>query len=258
VNYTDKTLAKHLENNKVAPSYLLVDKDIIKLSKIADWFTAQYFAGANTNADTFKLVAKEGTNSIQVEQTEEFIGRVHLAAISGKKLFIISDAATMTIAAQNKILKTIEDASAGYCFLLLASSVEPILNTIRSRCVTIYTDPTETNLTEAELIANNKSSTEIFTNVEKLMFVCKSVDDALPLLKPIVQKENFDIVLLAFDKCVKKILSDIGSGKDSHFTIQRINSIIKKLATINRNVAANCNTQNALDGLVIELFKGVS
>jgi len=64
--------------------------------------------------------------------------RAHLAPVGDSKLMIICDFATVTPQAQNKMLKTIEDAPAKTNFLLLATNIEPVLNTIKSRCVTTY------------------------------------------------------------------------------------------------------------------------
>jgi len=83
-------------------------------------------------------MAIDDNKTIQVKETMQFMEQAHLAPVGDGKLFIICDAATMTIAAQNKMLKTIEDAPGSTSFLLLATSIEPILNTVRSRCVTEF------------------------------------------------------------------------------------------------------------------------
>lgn len=100
------------------------------MEKIAKEFAAQF-----NPADVFWLCPQEGSGSIKVEETLEFMERAYLACVGERKLMIISDAAAMTIAAQNKTLKVLEDAPANTVFLLLATSLEPVLNTIRSRCV---------------------------------------------------------------------------------------------------------------------------
>ena len=127
------TLQKHLDNNCVAASYIVEDSNAEVLFKTASWF-AKHF----NPADVFWLTAKDGVNSIQVAETKDFIAKAYLAPVGARKLFIIIDASTMTVAAQNKLLKTIEDVPACTTFLLMATTVEPILNTVRSRCVMLY------------------------------------------------------------------------------------------------------------------------
>ena len=229
----DQTLATHIKNNTVTGSYLLIDRDILKLKEIAKWFSSHY----NT-ADIFSL---EGAPNILVKETEEFIAKAHLAAVGGKKLFIICDASTMTIAAQNKTLKTIEDTPADTTFLLLASSETHILNTIKSRCVIIYPAPVKPSLTEKAMMDANPNSAQIFDAVQKLLDG-KSLDDALPHLPLLTKKENLQISLLAINHHAPKL------------EIKKRNAVLSKLAQINRNIAASCNPTNAFDSLLILLY----
>jgi len=53
------------------------------------------------------------------------------------KVFIIDKAETMTPAAQNALLKTIEEPAPYGVFLLLTKELELMLETVRSRCVTV-------------------------------------------------------------------------------------------------------------------------
>ncbi|MDO4478992.1 MAG: DNA polymerase III subunit delta' [Lachnospiraceae bacterium] len=57
------------------------------------------------------------------------------------KIFIIGDAEKMTPQAQNALLKTIEEPPAYAVFLLLTQSLEALLPTIVSRCVTLNLKP---------------------------------------------------------------------------------------------------------------------
>jgi len=230
----NETLATHIKNGTVAHSYLLIDRDILKLREIAKWFASHY-----NPADVFHL---EDTPSIKVKETEEFIARAHLAAVGGKKLFIICDAATMTIAAQNKTLKTIEDTPADTTFLLLASSETPVLNTIKSRCVIIYPAPLNPSLTEKAMLDANPKSGQIFDAVLNLLTKCKSLDDALPHLPLLAKKENLPITLLAINHHANQL------------EIKKRHAVLKKLAQINRNVAAGCNHINAFDILLMEIL----
>jgi len=56
------------------------------------------------------------------------------------KVFIIEKAETMTPAAQNALLKTIEEPAPYGVFLLLTKELELMLETVRSRCVMIKVD----------------------------------------------------------------------------------------------------------------------
>jgi len=228
----EKTLEAHIKNGLLSPSYLLIDRDILKLKEIAKWLAD----GFNT-ADVFYL---EGAPNILVKETEEFIARAHLSAVGDKKLFIICDAATMTPAAQNKTLKTIEDTPANTHFLFLASSSVPILNTIKSRCAIIYPDPVEKSLTETAMLGSNPNTGKIFSAAESVI-KSKTLDQALPHL-PLLAK-NLNISLVAFNHYADTL------------TIPKRAAILKTLSTINRNIEAGCNPTNAFDRLLMELYK---
>ena len=175
-------------------------------------------------ADIFWLGPREGEQSIQVEQTLEWAQRVNFGAVGSKKLFIITDVSIMTVAAQNKILKTIEDPRPDTIFLLLATDPSRVLSTIKSRCIQIQIPPPP-----PKAIPQN-----ILDAAQKLL-ACKTLDQMLPHLAILTEKENIKIALYALSQ----------STKD--FSIQ------KTLATIQRNILANANPTNAFDLLVIEL-----
>ena len=219
----DKTLALHIRNGKIAQSYLLIDKDIIKLKAIANWFAENF----NT-ADVFKL---EGSPTITVKETEAFLGRTHLAAVAEKKLYTVCDMSTMTPAAQNKMLKTIEDTT-NDTFMLLASNANQVLNTIKSRCIIIYPDPSEPAQIDDSIIRN----------AGHILFDCKTLDDALHYVPMLTHKDNIPQTLLAFNELSSRLPNT------------KRYAILNCLARINRNINSNCNAQNIFDTLLITIF----
>lgn len=54
------------------------------------------------------------------------------------KVYLIRDADTMNISAQNAILKLLEEPPGNACFILCAESAESFLRTVRSRCAEIF------------------------------------------------------------------------------------------------------------------------
>ena len=57
-----------------------------------------------------------------------------------KKIYVIKDAGSMNISAQNAALKILEEPPVYAVFILCADSAESLIATIRSRCVIIRTD----------------------------------------------------------------------------------------------------------------------
>ena len=60
---------------------------------------------------------------------------------SEHKIYIIDEAEKMNVQAQNALLKTLEEPPAYACILLLTTNLEALLQTIRSRCVTLTMKP---------------------------------------------------------------------------------------------------------------------
>ncbi|MDR0975868.1 MAG: hypothetical protein LBM01_02825 [Christensenellaceae bacterium] len=240
-------LANALKNGKLMPSYLIVDADILKLDLMARNFAKNFNA-----ADVFYLKKPEDKTVITVEATENFVSQSSLAGIGAQKLLIVSDAADLNIASQNKLLKTIEDSRGQNVFLFLASSDANILPTIKSRCVRLNLPPlsfaeiksefpyfpetfSDGTLTTAQLFIQTPNAKEIYERAEKLLNA-ESLDRALQYIAYLNKKENQPLALVALN----------------HFA--KTQPVLSALAKINRNINANCNKTNAFDLLILALF----
>jgi dsDNA-binding SOS-regulon protein len=73
------------------------------------------------------------------------------AQLGGGKVFVIEEADTMTTAAQNALLKTLEEPPGKALLILLAENEMSLLPTIRSRCQLVRFAPLEPSLVAAEL-----------------------------------------------------------------------------------------------------------
>ena len=85
--------------------------------------------------------SKATTLSIDVIR-EEVVRPASLHAVEGGgKVFVIEEAETMNVAAQNGLLKTLEEPHGRTLIVLLAERAEEMLATIRSRCQTFRFGP---------------------------------------------------------------------------------------------------------------------
>ena len=78
-----------------------------------------------------------------------------LPYISSRRIFIIENADSMTVSAQNALLKTLEDGPKSNIFLLLASNAALLLPTILSRCVLYKIPPISQERIAKHLLASN-------------------------------------------------------------------------------------------------------
>jgi len=76
---------------------------------------------------------------IYVDQIREIVASAPILPNEAeRKVYIIRDAGTMNAAAQNALLKLLEEPPAFDAFLLVADNAGQLLETVRSRCVTVF------------------------------------------------------------------------------------------------------------------------
>lgn len=73
--------------------------------------------------------------SIKDEAIEKLQERLKVKPYGKRNIAVISDADTMTLRAQNRLLKTLEEPAKGTVLILLSENIENLTNTILSRCV---------------------------------------------------------------------------------------------------------------------------
>ena len=106
-------------------------------------------------------VTHESPTVISVEEVrEQLLDNIIIKPYKGKyKVYIVPDADLMTTAAQNALLKTIEEPPAYGVVILLASNLDRILSTVLSRCVLLSTKPVK-DLDMLEYLQKNLGLTE--------------------------------------------------------------------------------------------------
>lgn len=108
----------------------------------------------DNNPDVIYVKSKK--KSLGVDEIREQIGKnIELKPyLYEYKIFIVDDADTMTVAAQNAILKTLEEPPHYGVFILLSNNISSFLTTILSRCVIFKLKPLNFNQIKNYLIQN--------------------------------------------------------------------------------------------------------
>lgn len=89
----------------------------------------------------FQIVTPDGTQ-IKVDQVRELRVEAFLTPMAAEgRVFIIESAHSMNEAAQNALLKVLEEPPVGVTFILITKSAKLLLETIRSRCVCFTLSP---------------------------------------------------------------------------------------------------------------------
>ncbi len=91
----------------------------------------------SNNHPDFYCINEEGQN-IKIDTIRELTEKIiEKPIISSKKVYIINDCDKMTKEAQNCLLKTLEEPPEFIVIILISSNENAILNTIKSRCMTV-------------------------------------------------------------------------------------------------------------------------
>ena len=85
--------------------------------------------------------AKTDRKSIGVDDIRELISLTAVFTTTGKRIVVLEDADTLTVEAQNSLLKTLEEPPDGTCFILITEHPEALLTTVISRCRRIHLRP---------------------------------------------------------------------------------------------------------------------
>lgn len=98
-----------------------------------------------TYEDIYYVRAEDGDSSIKDEEIEELQRALRKKPFSGERnIAVIENADTMTVRAQNRLLKTLEEPPEGTIIILLSENTENLVQTILSRCVVFRINPFET------------------------------------------------------------------------------------------------------------------
>ncbi len=93
---------------------------------------------------------------IKKETISDLVSSVEMRGLSGQKLYLVHRADLMNLAAQNKLLKTLEEPPEGVTFLLGVANDLSLLETVRSRSRAVYLDGFDEKAIYDELVSMGK------------------------------------------------------------------------------------------------------
>lgn len=284
-----ETLIKSIISNRISHSYMFIGTEGIGKALFAKEFAKAILCleeskycnncksciefSSDNNPDYVYIEPEE--TKIKIDQIRNMQLKVaEKPIISNKKVYIINDAETMTQEAQNCLLKTLEEPPEYVTIILIGSSENNFLTTIKSRCTKIHFD---------------KISNKEIKNYLEEKFEIKDIEDELleiadgSLKKAIELKENKETYEL-----LEKIINDIDNhdiidilnmanelykSKETIFEIlENINIILMRKAKTNakyancikvvedtkRRLKANSNYDMCIDNLLFNIWGEVN
>lgn len=93
-------------------------------------------AEVGTHLDLYTVAPEESKKNIRVDQIRDLILRAYkMPGMADTNVFIIDRAETLNAAAQNAILKVLEEPPTNSIFIFLTTSIVALLPTVISRCI---------------------------------------------------------------------------------------------------------------------------
>jgi len=157
------------------------------------------------------------TLSIKDEQIENLQVRLKSVPTRGdRNIAIISDSDSMTVRAQTRLLKTLEEPNPGTVIILLSENSELLLQTIRSRCVKVRLNSYAGENTGESMRACSRTVTDREDGSETDM---RAYADGI--LKMIINKEYFFDVKEMLDAAIK-------SRKDAYAFLDGMEFVLER------------------------------
>lgn len=144
--------------------------------------------------------------SISIEQIRELKGNIYQKPFGGKfKLILIKNADKMTLAAQNALLKIFEEPPVHAIIVLISKNKESILETLRSRAVTIVSKK-EKQMNKTEIV--NGDLETLLSRVSEIENPGKWLDAEIEnihnaLIARIIAKQSCRSEQTALVKCIE-------------------------------------------------------
>lgn len=178
-----KILETTVQNKNVLHSYMFVGEEGIGKNIFAKEFAKMILCtgqekrpcgkckscmefNGESHPDFMQIIPEDG-KTIKIEQVRFMQEKTQEKPVtSSKKVYLISQADTMTREAANSLLKTLEEPPEYVVIILTTSNESKILTTIKSRCMKIHFEP----IPEEQIInylKQNGMSTDITKNMLK-------------------------------------------------------------------------------------------
>lgn len=289
-NKIKSDLIKSFNTNSVAHSYIFSGQYGIGKKQIATEFAKMILCLnkdkapcnecksclelENDNNPDFNVIKPDG--KIKIDQIRQMLEKVYeKPIISDKKVYIIDDAETMTVEAQNCLLKTLEEPPEYIVIILITSNESNLINTIKSRCLKLTFNPLnkdelrkclESNLdfqNISETMLENfegsvgkalkvKDKQELYSNIETTLsnLNCNSVIELVNNATEIYKgKENINEILEYFNIYFLK------KAKEEYNKASKYVKAIEIIEDTKKRLAYNSNYDMTIDNLLINIWE---
>ena len=205
------------------------------------------------NCEDLYRVEADGI-SVKDDMIEKLQGNLARKPLGPRNMAIIADADTMTIRAQNRLLKTLEEPQGDAVMLLLCDNRENMLETIRSRCIGWHLQPEE-----AEDAPQSEAEGERARDCADALVDWILDGEGFFQMKQILAQnvKNRDDAFRVLD-AMEHVFRDILLGKDARSKLFRPEEIMRYVTLLEearRDLIWKVNYNYALKDLLIKIGK---
>lgn len=265
-------LKKDIEIDMINHAYLLygtngeklvqVAKDMAKLLICNNNFCNECNVCKNIQNNIYSdvLMFPRGANIFKTEEANYIVTESFVTPLESKyKVFIINNFENATVSAQNKLLKTLEEPPKNVIFILTATNLFGVLETIRSRSKKLFVYEENKNLDDEiknvafSLFLDMKKSSEIL-KFSQLIF---NYEDKLNVLIQTIQ--NILLMTLKVNSNIKVNLSDIEMlninkvAKD--FSFKGLHKLFNYSVELEKQIKINVNKNACIENFLIKILE---
>lgn len=305
INSSDfKTLSQEIKLSKIGGSMLLICKDSDYAFEFAKFLSLAYLGNGEVSHDEnyIKLMALSHPDikiypikdKLFVADSEEIAYESFVKPIfAKKKIFIIKNIDNSMEAAQNKLLKTLEEPPKDVIFILTCNNINLVLPTIRSRCQKEELSKLPTDVIKSFLashskaeeiaaisdgflgkalkLANMKNFEDIFELSLSLLISLENSKQVISYSKQLqTYKDNINLIFEILSLALEDMLA-IKAGKANlvrlkkyqgqlkekleNYTARAICEIQKLLDEASRHMAYNTNITLVIENLLLDILE---
>lgn len=184
--------------------------------------------------------------SIKDEAVERVQEKLKKKPFSGERnIVVIKDADTMTIRAQNRLLKTLEEPHPGTIIFLLSENIENLVQTILSRCVVFKVNPFETK-EYAQIKEQAYGLTQML--LDKAPFYLVKIK-----LNEFVEDQESAVRLLDSMELIYRDLVIIDNKESRNYKKENLYRAVELIEQARRDLQRGINVGYAMKNLVIKI-----
>ena len=239
---------KTIASNHLSHAYIFTGQDGVGKTLLAKEFSKAIFCSEkeddscnlchncvrienNHHPDIHWIEIEEKAKFLKIDNIRDLQHSVKLSPLeSSYKIFIIKDADRMNEEASNCLLKTLEEPPTSTIIILIANSLTPVKETIKSRCQIIRFHPIPAHIIEDQLLRRFDTDTSKVGWISR--FSSGSLGNAFELLEDDFYEKNSDIInrigvsgvdnLLLAEEVIDNYLSSSETREEKRQALRRI------------------------------------